>query len=155
MNTLKRILLVEDNPADAELAMHGLSDYRLANEVLHVRDGVEALDYLYRRGPFADRPEGLPALVLLDLKMPRIDGTEVLRQLKADPDMQKIPVVVMTSSREDADLLRTYALGANAYVVKPVKFHEFVDAVKQVGSFWGVLNEPPPGTVQSAFKPRG
>jgi CheY-like chemotaxis protein len=148
MDLLKRILLVEDNPADAELAIHGLAEYRLANEVLHVRDGVEALDYLYRRGAFAQRPEGHPALVLLDLKMPRVDGTEVLRQLKADPSMQSIPVVVMTSSREDGDLLRTYALGANAYVVKPVKFHEFVDAVKQVGSFWGVINEPPPGTVQ-------
>jgi CheY-like chemotaxis protein len=150
MDLLKRILLVEDNPADAELAMHGLAEYRLANEVLHVRDGVEALDYLYRRGAFAQRPEGHPALVLLDLKMPRVDGTEVLRQLKADPTMQSIPVVVMTSSREDGDLHRTYALGANAYVVKPVKFHEFVDAVKQVGSFWGVINEPPPGTVQQS-----
>jgi CheY-like chemotaxis protein len=150
MGSLKRILLVEDSPEDAELAMRGLKEYRLANEVLHVRDGVEALDYLYRRGAFAHRPEGHPALVLLDLKMPRLDGTEVLRQLKADPDLQMIPVVVMTSSREDGDLQRAYALGANAYVVKPVKFHEFVDAVKQVGSFWGVLNEPPPGTIQQS-----
>ena len=150
MDSLKRILLVEDSQADAELAMRGLTEYRLANEVLHVRDGVEALDYLYRRGAFAHRPEGHPALVLLDLKMPRLDGTEVLRQLKADPTLQRIPVVVMTSSREDVDLHRTYALGANAYVVKPVKFHEFVDAVKQVGSFWGVLNEPPPGTIQQS-----
>lgn len=148
MDLLKRILLVEDSQADAELALRGLAEYRLANKVLHVRDGVEALDYLYRRGAFARRPEGHPALVLLDLKMPRLDGTEVLRQLKADPDMQMIPVVVMTSSREEGDLHRTYALGANAYVVKPVKFHEFVDAVKQVGTFWGVLNEPPPGTIQ-------
>jgi CheY-like chemotaxis protein len=147
MGLLKRILLVEDSPADAELAMRGLAEYRLANEVLHVRDGVEALDYLYRRGAFAARAEGHPALVLLDLKMPRLDGTEVLRQLKSDPVMQTIPIVVMTSSREDGDLNTTYALGANAYVVKPVKFHEFVDAVKQVGSFWGVLNEPPPGTI--------
>jgi two-component system, response regulator len=146
VDVLKRILLVEDSPADAELAMRGLAEYHLANEVLHVRDGVEALDYLYRRGAFADRPPGHPALVLLDLKMPRLDGTEVLRALKADPDTQMIPVVVMTSSREEGDLHRTYALGANAYVVKPVKFHEFVDAVKQVGSFWAVLNEPPPGT---------
>jgi CheY-like chemotaxis protein len=150
INALKRILLVEDSPADAELAMHGLAEYHLANEVLHVRDGVEALDYLYRRGPFAARPEGNPALVLLDLKMPRLDGTAVLQQLKADPHMQMIPVVVMTSSREEADLYRTYALGANAYVVKPVKFHEFVEAVKQVGSFWGVINEPPPGTIQQS-----
>jgi two-component system, response regulator len=146
VDVLKRILLVEDSPADAELAMRGLAEYHLANEVLHVRDGVEALDYLYRRGAFADRPPGHPALVLLALKMPRLDGTEVLRALKADPDTQMIPVVVMTSSREEGDLHRTYALGANAYVVKPVKFHEFVDAVKQVGSFWAVLNEPPPGT---------
>jgi CheY-like chemotaxis protein len=146
MDVLKRILLVEDSTADAELAMRGLADYHLANEVLHVRDGVEALDYVYRRGAFAERPPGHPALVLLDLKMPRVDGTEVLRTLKADPETQMIPVVVMTSSREESDLHRTYALGANAYVVKPVKFHEFVDAVKQVGSFWGVLNEPPPGS---------
>jgi two-component system, response regulator len=144
---LKRILLVEDSPADAELAMLGLAEYRLANEVLHVRDGVEALDYLYRRGAFAGRGEGHPALVLLDLKMPRLDGSEVLRQMKADPALKTIPVVVMTSSREEADLHLTYTLGANAYVVKPVKFIEFVEAVKQVGSFWGVLNEPPPGAV--------
>ena len=151
MDVLKRILLVEDSTADAELAMLGLAEYHLANEILHVRDGVEAVDYLYRRGPFAGRPEGQPALVLLDLKVPRLDGTEVLRQLKADPEMQKIPVVVMTSSREDGDLHRAYGLGANAYVVKPVKFHELVDAVKQVGGFWGVLNEPPPGTVQRSM----
>lgn len=147
MSLLKRILLVEDSAADAELAMLGLAEYHLANEVLHARDGVEALDYLCRRGAFADRPPGHPALVLLDLKMPRLDGTEVLRQMKADPELRMIPVVVMTSSREEGDLHRTYALGANAYVVKPVKFHEFVDAVKQVGSFWGLLNEPPPGTI--------
>jgi CheY-like chemotaxis protein len=146
---LKRILLVEDSPADAELAMCGLAEYHLANEVLHARDGVEALDYLFGRGEFADGPPGHPALVLLDLKMPRLDGTEVLRQMKADPDLRMIPVVVMTSSREEGDLHRSYALGANAYVVKPVKFHEFVDAVKQVGSFWGLLNEPPPGTVDN------
>jgi CheY-like chemotaxis protein len=155
MNFLKRILLVEDSPADAELVMRGLEEYHLANEVLHVRDGVEALDYLYRRGPFADRPEGHPTMVLLDLKMPRIDGTEVLRQLKSDPAMQLIPIIVMTSSREEGDLHRTYSLGANAYVVKPVKFHEFVDAVKQIGSFWAVLNEPPPGTIDRTISQRG
>jgi CheY-like chemotaxis protein len=145
MSVLKRILLVEDSLEDAELALAGLADHHLANEVLHVRDGVEALDYLYRRGAFADRPSGDPALVLLDLKMPRLDGTEVLRQMKSDPDLKMIPVVVMTSSREEGDLLRTYALGVNAYVVKPVTFHEFVDAVRQVGSFWALVNEPPPG----------
>ena len=144
MHSLKRILLVEDSVADAELAMRALEESHLANEVLHLRDGVEALDYLYRRGDFADRPEGHPALVLLDLKMPRLDGTEVLRQLKSDPAMRMIPIVIMTSSREEGDLLASYALGVNAYVVKPVNFREFFDAVKQVGSFWGVLNEAPP-----------
>ena len=144
MHLLKRILLVEDSLADAELAMRALEESHLANEVLHLRDGVEALDYLYRRGDFADRPEGHPALVLLDLKMPRLDGTEVLRQLKSDPAMRTIPIVIMTSSREEGDLLASYALGVNAYVVKPVNFREFFDAVKQVGSFWGVLNEAPP-----------
>ena len=144
MHLLKRILLVEDSVADAELAMRALEESHLANEVLHLRDGVEALDYLYRRGDFADRPEGHPALVLLDLKMPRLDGTEVLRQLKSDPAMRMIPIVIMTSSREEGDLLASYALGVNAYVVKPVNFREFFDAVKQVGSFWGVLNEAPP-----------
>ena len=144
MHSLKRILLVEDSVADAELAMRALEESHLANEVLHLRDGVEALDYLYRRGDFADRPEGHPALVLLDLNMPRLDGTEVLRQLKSDPAMRMIPIVIMTSSREEGDLLASYALGVNAYVVKPVNFREFFDAVKQVGSFWGVLNEAPP-----------
>ena len=144
MHSLKRILLVEDSVADAELAMRALEVSHLANEVLHLRDGVEALAYRYRRGDFADRPEGHPALVLLDLKMPRLDGTEVLRQLKSDPAMRMIPIVIMTSSREEGDLLASYALGVNAYVVKPVNFREFFDAVKQVGSFWGVLNEAPP-----------
>jgi CheY-like chemotaxis protein len=148
MNVLKRILLVEDSLADAELAMRGLADYNLANEVMHVRDGVEALDYLYRRGPFSDRPDGNPALVLLDLKMPRLDGTEVLRQMRNEPALRMIPVVIMTSSREEGDLLNSYSLGVNAYVVKPVEFHEFVDAVKQVGSFWGLVNEPPPGSAK-------
>jgi CheY-like chemotaxis protein len=148
--TFKRILLVEDSLADAELALRGLGDYNLTNEVLHVRDGVEALDYLYRRGSFADRPEGHPILVLLDLKMPRLDGSEVLKQMKSDPELRMIPVVVMTSSREDGDLLTSYSIGVNAYVVKPVRFHEFVDAVKQIGAFWGVLNEPPPGQTAHA-----
>jgi CheY-like chemotaxis protein len=146
MATLKRILLVEDSLADAELALHGLSEYRLANEVQHVRDGVEALDYLHRRGDFAGRPPGNPAVVLLDLKMPRLDGMEVLREMKGHPELRMIPVVVMTSSREEGDLLQTYSLGVNAYVVKPVKFPAFVEAVKQVGSFWALINEPPPGS---------
>ena len=147
MNSLPRILLVEDSPRDAELALEALEAHHLANEVFHVRDGSDALDYLYRRGPFAGRPNGQPALVLLDLKMPKVDGMEVLRQIKGDPALKMIPVVVMTSSREDQDLLNSYQLGANAYVVKPVQFHAFVDAVKQVGGFWAVINEPPPGSL--------
>lgn len=149
MSSLKRILLVEDSVRDAEMALNGLADFNLANDVMHVRDGVEALDYLYRRSQFASHPEGAPALVMLDLKMPRLDGMEVLRRMKSDPGLKAIPVVVMTSSREEPDLVQAYELGANAYVVKPVKFHEFVDAVRQVGSFWAVLNEPPPSKARA------
>jgi CheY-like chemotaxis protein len=148
MSFLKRILLVEDSPRDAELAIDALGADHLANEVVHVRDGADALDYLCRRGQFAERPNGQPAVVLLDLKMPRVDGLEVLRQMKSDPALRLIPVVVMTSSREEGDLLRTYELGVNAYVVKPVRFAEFVDAVKQVGAFWAIINEPPPGSLR-------
>lgn len=144
MNTLKRILLVDDSPRDTELALDALDTYNLTNEVVAVRDGAEALDYLYRRGSFASRPEGHPAVVLLDLKMPKVDGIEVLRQVKQDPSLKTIPIVVMTSSREEQDLLNSYQLGVNAYVVKPVNFHEFIEAVKQVGGFWAVLNEAPP-----------
>lgn len=150
INTLARILLVEDNPHDAELTLKALSS--MANEVLHLWDGAEALDYLYRRGEFSGRPVGHPAVVLLDLKMPRVDGLEVLRQMKGDPELKRVPVVVMTSSREDQDLSNCYDLSINAYVVKPVKFQAFVDAVKQVGAFWAVLNELPPG---SAFRRDG
>lgn len=142
--TLARILLVEDNAQDAELTLKALS--HVANEVLHLWDGAEALDYLYCRGKFSGRPEGAPAVVLLDLKMQRVDGLEVLRRLKADPELKKVPVVVMTSSREDRDLHACYDMNTNAYVVKPVNFAEFVDAVKQVGAFWAVLNELPPGS---------
>jgi len=148
MNSLKRILLVDDSPRDTELALAALAAHNLANEVVALRDGAEALDYLYRRGEFADRPPGEPAVVLLDLKMPKVDGIEVLRQIKSDPALQMIPVVVMTSSREDQDLLKTYQLGVNAYVVKPVKFQSFVEAVEQVGAFWAVLNEGPPGSLR-------
>ena len=147
MNSLKRILLVEDSVQDAEIALKALADYHLANEVLHLRDGAEALDFLYRRGEFSDRRNGQPAVVLLDLKMPRVDGLEVLRQIKGEPGLSTIPVVVMTSSREDRDLQAAYRLGVNAYVVKPMKFKDFIDAVKQVGAFWAILNEPPPGSV--------
>jgi two-component system, response regulator len=144
MNSLRPILLVEDSRRDAELVLDALTAHHLANEVVHVRDGADALDYLYRRGEFADRSSGDPAVVLLDLKMPRVDGLEVLRQIKADPVLKIIPVVMMTSSREGQDLLKSYQLGVNAYVVKPVHFHELVDAVKNVGAFWAITNEAPP-----------
>jgi CheY-like chemotaxis protein len=135
---------VDDSARDTELALAALEGHQLANEVVALRDGAEALDYLYRRGAFADRPHGHPAVVLLDLKMPKVDGIEVLRQIKGDPTLKMIPVVVMTSSREEQDLLNSYQLGVNAYVVKPVKFQSFVEAVQQVGAFWAVLNEGPP-----------
>jgi CheY-like chemotaxis protein len=140
---IRRILLAEDNPNDIELSLEALEEHRLANEVVVVRDGAEALDYLYRRGAFANRPEGHPAVVLLDLKMPKVSGLEVLSQLKADEQMKLLPVVILTSSREEQDLVTSYRLGANAYVVKPIRFQELVDAVKQLGIFWAVLNEPP------------
>ena len=148
MNSLKRILLVEDSPRDAELILDALDANQLANEVVHVRDGAEALDYLYRRGLFAGRPDAQPALMLLDLKLPKVDGLEVLRQIKGDAILKMIPVVMMTASREERDLLQSYQLGVNAYVVKPMKFQDFVEAVKQVGIFWAVLNEVPPGSVR-------
>ena len=148
MKPLMRILLVEDSPQDAELVLDALAGHQLANEVVHVRDGSEALDYLYRRGEFADRADGQPALILLDLKLPKVDGLEVLRQIKGDAALKMVPVVMMTSSREEQDLLDSYQLGVNAYVVKPMKFHDFVEAVKQVGAFWGVINEVPPGSIR-------
>jgi CheY-like chemotaxis protein len=144
---LKRILLVDDSPRDTELTLDALAQNNLANEVVALRDGAEALDFLYRRGQFADRTNGQPAVVLLDLKMPKVDGIEVLRQIKSDPQLKMIPVVVLTSSREEQDLVNSYQLGVNAYIVKPVEFQEFVEAVKQVGAFWAVVNEPPPGSV--------
>lgn len=142
--TLPRILLAEDNDNDLELTVAALRSHRIANEVDVVHDGAEALDYLYRRGRFARRPDGPLALVLLDLKMPKVDGLEVLRRIKADPDLRLTPVVMLTSSREEVDLLQSYQLGVNAYVVKPVEFAEFMEAVRQLGAFWAVLNEPPP-----------
>src|SRR5476649_1874961 len=143
MSPLKRILLVEDSPRDAELILDALGSHQLANEVVHVRDGADALDYLYRRGQFADRADGQPALILLDLKLPKVDGLEVLRQIKGDSALKMIPVVMMTSSRQEQDLVRSYELGVNAYVVKPMKFQDFVDAVKQVSGFWARINEVP------------
>lgn len=144
MKQFKRILLVEDDLKDVELTITALSEHNLANDVLVVRDGVEALDYLHRRGNFANEPEGNPVVILLDLKMPRVDGLQVLRQIKTDTNLQTIPVVVLTSSRESKDLESCYQLGVNAYVVKPVKFMEFVNAVSQIGVFWALINEPPP-----------
>lgn len=144
MVELKRILLVEDNPNDVEMVLDGLNEHNLANEVVVTRDGVEALDYLYRRNEFERREEGNPAVVLLDLKLPRVDGVEVLKVIKTDEHLKYIPVVVLTSSREERDLVESYRLGVNAYVVKPVNFHEFVTAVKQLGIFWAIINEPPP-----------
>ncbi|HZT21603.1 MAG TPA: response regulator [Verrucomicrobiae bacterium] len=148
MAPLKRILLAEDNERDIELTLAALEEYNLANEVVVVRDGAEALDYLYARGSFAGRANGLPVVVLLDLKMPKMDGLEVLRHLRADETLKHLPVVMITSSREEQDLIRSYQLGANAYVVKPVDFRQFVDSVKEIGFFWAILNEPPPGTVK-------
>lgn len=146
METFKRILLVEDDPKDIELTLCALGDYNLANEILIVRDGVEALDYLYRREAFELRPAGNPVVILLDLKMPRMDGVQVLKQLKSDERMCSIPIVILSSSRESRDLEEAYRLGANAYVVKPVRFQEFLEAVKSIGVFWALINEPPPGT---------
>lgn len=145
MADVKRILLVEDSEKDVELALEALAEHHLANDVVVAHDGAEALDYLYRRGQFAANTDGQPVLVLLDLKMPKVDGMEVLRQIKEDPELKRIPVVMMTSSREERDLVRSYDLGVNAYVVKPVKFLEFVESVKQLGVFWALINEPPPG----------
>ena len=142
---VKRILLAEDNANDVELTMTALRENHVANEVTVVRDGAEALDYLFKRNAYAHRTGGNPAVLLLDLKMPKVDGIEVLRQVKGDPQLRTIPIVVLTSSREEQDLARTYDLGVNAYVVKPVDFLEFVDAVKLLGGFWAVVNEPPPG----------
>jgi len=146
MEPLKRILLVEDDPKDIELTLTALGDYNLANEIVIARDGVEALDYLYRRGAFKQHPGGNPIVILLDLKMPKLDGVQVLQQLKADEQLRLIPVVILTSSRESRDLEECYKLGVNAYVVKPVRFVEFIEAVKQIGVFWVLINEPPPNS---------
>jgi DNA-binding response OmpR family regulator len=147
MAELKRVLLVEDDPNDVELTISGLAEYNLANEVIVVRDGEEALDYLYRRGTFSDRTNGNPAVVLLDLKLPKVDGLQVLREMRADENLRMVPVVILTSSHEERDMVEGYRLGTNAYVVKPVDFHQFVDAVRHIGVFWSIINEPPPGSV--------
>jgi len=150
MKAFKRILLVEDDPKDVELTVSALSEHNLANDILVVRDGVEALDYLYRRGAFAQEPDGNPVVILLDLKMPRVDGIQVLKQIKSDKNLQTIPVVILTSSRESQDLQTCYQLGVNAYVVKPVKFTDFIEAVKEIGVFWALINEPPPNSARKS-----
>jgi len=141
----KRILLVEDSIRDAELTLEALSDNNLANDVIHLSDGELALDYLFYRGMYTERKKENPAVILLDIKMPKVDGIEVLRQLKLYPETKTIPVVMLTSSREEKDLLEAYNLGVNAYVVKPVIFSDFTTAVHQVGLFWALINETPPG----------
>jgi CheY-like chemotaxis protein len=142
--------MVEDDPKDVELTLTALEEYKLANEVVVTRDGEEALDYLYCRGRFRERPNDNPAVMLLDLKLPKLDGLEVLQQIRSDEKLKLIPVVVLTSSREERDMVTSYKLGVNAYVVKPVDFHEFVNAVKELGVFWAVINEPPPGSVKKS-----
>jgi DNA-binding response OmpR family regulator len=148
MESIGRILLVEDDPKDTELTMTALEEYNLSNEVVVATDGEEALDYLYYRGKFQRRSGENPAVMLLDLKLPKIDGLEVLQRVKADANLKMIPVVVLTSSREERDMLSSYKLGVNAYVVKPVDFHEFVNAIKELGVFWAIINEAPPGSVR-------
>lgn len=150
MSNLGRILLVEDDPKDVELTLTALEEYKLANEVVVAHDGEEALDYLYRRGNFATRSTDNPAVLLLDLKLPKVDGLEVLQQIKTDAKLKLIPVVVLTSSHEEKDMVTSYKLGVNGYVVKPVDFHEFVNAVKELGIFWALVNEPPPGSVKKS-----
>lgn len=138
--------MVEDDPRDVELTLTALEEYNLANEVVVTHDGAEALDYLNCRGEFSTRSGENPAVILLDLKLPKVDGLEVLQQIKSDPKLRIIPVVVLTSSREEKDMVASYQLGVNAYVVKPVDFHEFVNAIRELGVFWAVINVPPPGS---------
>jgi len=148
MNALKIILLAEDNPLDVEMTLAALAEHNLANEVVVVNDGVEALDYLYARGKYQSRPSGNPGVVLLDLKMPKLGGLEVLRTIKQDEALRSVPIVMLTSSREESDLVNSYRLGVNAYVVKPVAFDAFMSAVKDLGVFWALINEPPPGDMR-------
>ncbi|MCC4617127.1 response regulator [Xanthomonas campestris pv. asclepiadis] len=143
MTAIRTILLAEDSPADAEMAVDALREARLANPIVHVEDGVETMDYLLRRGIFADRDEGLPAVLLLDIKMPRLDGLEVLKQIRSEETLKRLPVVILSSSREESDLARSWDLGVNAYVVKPVDVDQFFNAVKTLGTFWAVINQAP------------
>ena len=150
MADLRPILLVEDNPKDLELTLAALAKCQLANEIVVARDGAEALDFLYSRGEHAAREPGAPAVVLLDLKLPKLDGLEVLEVVKKDPAQRQIPVVMLTSSREERDLVRSYELGVNAFVVKPVDFNAFFEAIQDLGMFWAILNEPPPPALSGA-----
>jgi DNA-binding response OmpR family regulator len=150
MTILGRIVMVEDDPKDVELTLTALEEYNLANEVVVIGDGEEALDYLYCRGNFKTRSDSNPAVLLLDLKLPKIDGLQVLQQIKSDEKLKTIPVVVLTSSREEKDVVASYKLGVNAYVVKPVDFHEFVNAIKELGVFWAIINVPPSESVQKS-----
>ncbi len=152
---LKPILLVEDNPRDLDLTLIALEKTHLANEVVTARDGEEALDYLFCRGSHADRQRGNPAVVLLDLKLPKIDGLQVLAEIRKNDELRRLPVVILTSSREEQDLISSYNLGVNAYVVKPVGFQEFLQAIQELGVFWAVLNEPPPGSKRPEMTGRG
>ena len=147
---LKPILLVEDDARDLELTLVALERSELANEVVVVRDGAQALEYLRREGEFAGRAAGNPAVVLLDLKLPKVDGLEVLRAVRQTPELRSLPIVMLTSSHEEGDVVRSYELGVNAYVVKPVEFKAFVSAIADLGVFWAVLNEPPPGSAKAA-----
>ena len=149
---LKPILLVEDDKRDLELTLVALERSQLANEVIVVRDGAQALDYLLREGDFARREEGNPAVMLLDLKLPKVNGLEVLQKVRSTPHLRSMPVVMLTSSQEESDVVRSYELGVNAYVVKPVEFKQFVTAIADLGIFWAVLNEPPPGSTKAARK---
>lgn len=145
---MKRILLVEDDPNDVELTLTALKEFNIANEVVVVGDGAEALDFLFKRGAFSERTNGNPVVILLDLKLPKVSGMEVLKQVRETENLKMIPVVILTSSREEKDLNEGYGLGTNAYVVKPLEFQQFIEAIKQLGAFWALINEPPPGSVK-------
>ena len=148
MGDLKTILFAEDNPNDVELTIEALKEINLANRVQVVRDGSEALDFLYKRGKYINRPGSNPVVILLDIKMPKIDGLQVLKIIKNDDNLKNIPVVILTSSREEKDLMNSYSMNTNAYVVKPVDFDQFSKAIKELGVFWALINEAPPGSLK-------